>query len=175
MVDVQPEGGDPATLFLDTVGTGDFNYDTNVLVLDRMFRTLDISGLDVELDPGVIGAYRGAGGFTVTAEATGEQVCLRIPPDGEAVCTDEPEADQVHTIALTDLGGPVQAGVTGHDVWRVDLTTPEGETHSYLPVPLPNAEGLRAYAFPDTVEGFERLVLSNITGEDLRTVEPGEA
>lgn len=173
MVDVQSELGGPATLFLDTVGVGDFDYETNQVVLDRMFRTLEISGLDVETDPAVIAAYRGGGGgFSVTADATGNQVCLRIPPGGEAVCTEHPTVDQVHTIELRDLDATVHSGVTGEDVWRVDLVTPSGETHSYLPAAV-SGTNVRAYAFPDTVEGSERLVLRDISGQELRTVQPG--
>lgn len=175
MVDVQPELGEPATLFVDTVGVGDFEYETNRAVLDRMFRTLELDGLDVETDPAVIAAYRGGGGgFSVTADVTGDQVCLGIPPGGEPVCTEQPAADQVHTVALRDREATVQAGVTGEDVWRVDLVTPGGETHSSLPAAVRGSDA-RAYAFPDTVEDFRRLVLRDITGQELRTIEPGAA
>lgn len=175
LVDVQPELGDPATLFLNTVGLGDFDYETNVTVLDRMFRTLDIGGLGVEVDPNAIAAYRGgATGFTVVATAEAGQVCLRIPPRGEEVCTDEPESDQVHTVLLADLDADVHSGVTGVGVWRVDLVTPDGDRHSYLPASVMEAE-VRAYAFADTIDGFERLVLYDLTGDELRTVRPGSA
>ena len=175
MVDVQPELGEPATLFLDTVGVGDFDYAVNQVVLDRMFGTLELDGLDVETDPAVIAAHGGGGGgFSVTAAVTDSQVCLQIPPGGELTCTEPPASGQVHMIVLRDLVSPVHAGVTGGAVWRVDLVTPDGETHSALPAAV-RGSGARAYAFPDTVEAFERLVLRDITGDELRTVEPASA
>jgi len=88
------------------------------------------------------------------------------------VCTDPPAVDQVHTIAVRDLTTTVHAGVTGADVWRVELVMSSGEAHSYLPVRLPGRD-FGAYAFHDTVGGSERLVLYNMTGEEVRTVNPG--
>lgn len=173
MVDIGSEGGEPATLVLNTLGTPPFDYETNTVVLDRMFQTLDITDESVATDRSVIAAYRGGGGgFTVSAEATGERICLVIPPDGEPVCTDPPALEQVHTISLRDLAATVHAGVTGAEVWRVELLTPSGESHSYLPAPVPGTD-FGAYAFPDTVGDFERLVLYDVTGEQLRTVQPG--
>ena len=171
-IDVTPEEGEPATLFVDTVGTAPFDYDTNVVVLDRMARTIDITDPAVDTDAATVATYvGGGGGFSVTAESTGGEICLRVPPNGEPVCTTPPADDQVNTIALQDLNRPVPSGVTGADVWRVDLVTPEGVTHSYLPVPVPEAE-VGAYAFSDSVEGFDRIALFDITGAELRTVEP---
>lgn len=173
LVDFDRDGGEQATLILNTVGTPPFDYGRNVVVLDRMFQTLDITDASVATDPSVIAAYRGGGGgFTVTAQATGGEICLAIPPDGEPVCTDPPDTDQVHTISLRDLRGSVQAGVTGGEVWRVELVTPSGETHSYLPARVPGRD-VGAYAFHDTVDGLGRLVLYDVTGERLRTVRPG--
>ena len=175
LIDVTPEGGEPATLFVNTIGTAPFDYDTNVVVLDRMARTIDITDPAVETNAATVANYLGGGGgFSVTAESTGDEICLRIPPNGEPVCTTPPADDQVHTIALQDLDQPVHSGVTGAQVRRIDLVTPEGATHSYLPVPVPGAD-VSAYAFSDSVEGFERIVLFDITGGELRTVEPGEA
>jgi hypothetical protein len=173
LVDFGREDGDQETLILDTVGTPPFDYETNVVVLDRMFQTLDITDESVASDRSVIAAYRGGGGgFTVTAQATGGRICLEIPPRGEPVCTDPPGRGQVHTIALRDLTDTVHAGVTGAEVWRVELVTPSGESHSYLPAPVPGHDS-GAYAFHDTVGGVDRLVLYKVTGEELRTVRPG--
>lgn len=172
-VDVGNEGGEPATIVADTLGTEPFDFETNTAVLDRMMQTLDITDPAIATDPSRIATYLGGGGgFSVAAEADAGQICLRIPPGGAPVCTDVPAADQVHTIALQDLNPDVQAGVTGTDVWRVDLVTPAGETHSYLPAPVPGTD-LGAYAFPDTVDGFDRIVLHDVAGEELRRVEPG--
>lgn len=163
------------TLFLDTIGTPAFDYEANVEVVDRMAQTLTITDPAVDTDPSLVATYLGGGGgFSVSAESTSGQVCLRIPPGGEAVCTEAPDDDQVHTIALRDLGGRVQAGVTGADVWRVDLRTPSGETHSYLPAEVP-ATDLGAYAFVDTIDAFESLVLKDLSGRTVRTVTPGAA
>lgn len=164
------------TLFLDLVQTGDRAGDDDLVeVLDRMAQTLEITDPDVDTDPSAVAAYRGGGGgFTVSAEAAGDEVCLRIAPDGEPVCTEPPAADQVHTISLRDLATPVPAGVTGTDVWRVDLHDVEGGVSSYLPADVPGSE-VRAYAFHDTVADWERLVLRAVDGTELRVVEPGSA
>jgi hypothetical protein len=173
MVDFGEEGGEPVTLILNTLGTPPFDYDRNVVVLDRMFQTLDITEASIATDPSVVAAYRGGGGgFTVTVRATEGGICLAIPPDGEPVCTDRPAPDQVHTIALRDLTRTVHAGITGREVWRVDLAAPSGELNSYLPAPVPESD-LGAYAFHDTVDGVDRLVLYDVTGDQLRTVRPG--
>ena len=173
LVDVERKDGEPATLVLNTLGTAPFDYETNTVVLDRMAQTLDITDSAVATDPSVIAAYRGGGGgFTVSAEATGNRICLVIPPDGEPECTDPPALGHVRTVALRDLTGTVHAGVTGADVWRVDLVTSSGETHSYLPAPVPGTD-FGAYAFHDTVDDVDRLVLYDVTGEQLRTVGPG--
>lgn len=171
LIDVTPEGGEPATLFVNTIGTAPFDYDTNAVVLDRMARTIVITDPAVDTDPATIATYvGGGGGFSATAESIEDEVCLRIPPNGEPVCTAPPAGDQVNTITLQDLDRPVPSGVTGAHVWRIDLVTPEGMTHSYLPVPVPGAD-VGAYAFAESVKGFERVVLFDVTGEELRTVE----
>lgn len=175
IVDLGELDGRDRTLFINTLGLGDWDYETNVVILDRMARTLEITHPDVDADPAMIAAYRGGGGgFSVVVEQTNGELCLRVPPEGEPVCTEPPDADQVHTIQLPDLDRTIPAGITGERVWRVDLFTAEGDEHSYLPSDVAEAE-LGAYAFSDTVPGFERLVLRDVTGEELRTVEPGEA
>ena len=175
MVDLGVYGGRERTLFVDTLGLGDRDYENNVVILDRMARTLEITHPDVDTDPAVIATHRGGdGGFSVVAEQTDGHACLRIPPDGEPVCAERPAADQVHTIQLRDLNQTIAAGIAGERVWRVDLFTPEGDDFAYLPAGVPDSE-LGAYAFADRVPGFERLVLSDVTGKEIRTVAPGEA
>lgn len=175
LVDVGRGDGAERTLFVDTVGLPGFDYETNVAVLDRMATTLRVTDPAVTTAPDVIATHRGGGGgFDVTAETAGDEVCLRIPPGGEPVCTEAPGSDRVHTVRLQDLQRGVPAGVTGSDVWRVDLVTVDGDEHSYLPAPVPGSDA-GAYAFAATVGGPRRITLHGIDGGVLRTVEPGEA
>lgn len=175
-VDMQPEGGRPATLIMNTLGLPPFDYEANTVVLDRMFRTLEITDASVATAPNVIAAYRrgGGGGVSVVAEATGEGICLSVSPDGEEFCAVSPGSHEVQTIVLRSSDGSadatVHAGVTGAGVWRVDLVTSSGETFSYLPAPVPGSDA-GAYAFHGLAGGFERIVLYDVTAKELRTVE----
>lgn len=170
-VDVEREGGEAATLVADTLGTEPFDHERNAVVLDRMVQTLDITDSRVDTDASVIATYRsGGGGYSVTAEERSGSICLRIPPNGEPVCAAPSGTDQVDTITLRDLERDVPAGLTGGDVWRVEVVGSTGETHSYLPAPVPGTEA-GAYAFPDTVGNVDRLVLYDIHNTQLRTVE----
>ena len=172
-VDVERKGGDPATLVADTLGTEPFDYERNTVVLDRMVQTLDITDSRVDTDASVIATYLGGGGgYSVSAEQRSGSICLHIPPNGEPVCAAPPAVDQVNTITLHDLSRDVPAGLTGADVWRVDVVISSGEAHSYLPAPVPGTE-VGAYAFPDTVGNVDQLVLYDVRGEQLRTVQPG--
>lgn len=174
-VDVGPKGGDPATLVADTLGTEPFDYERNTVVLDRMVQTLDITDPRVVTDVSVIATYLGGGGgYSVRAEQRPGSICLRIPPEGEAVCAAPPAEDQVNTIPLSDLNRDVPAGLTGADVWRVEIVTSSGDAHSYLPAPVPGSR-TRAYGFPDTVGDVDRIVLYDVRGNEIRTVGPGSA
>ena len=170
-IDVTPESGEPATMFVDTVGLSTFDYATNQIVLDRMARTIDLEIPGVEDDSSVVAAYRGGGGgFSVVAEF-GDEVCLRIPPDGEPICTEPPADDQLHTIQLTDLE-PVLAGVTGEDVFAVNGILRDGDTTTVLPAPIDDS-GLGAFSFVQSLSDFESFVLLDVTGAELRTITPG--
>jgi hypothetical protein len=172
-VDVWPTGGDPATLVADTLGTEPFDHERNTVVLDRMVQTLDITDPRVVTDASVIATYLGGGGgYSVRAEQRSGSICLRIPPKVEPVCAAPPAEDQVNTIPLRDLNRDVPAGLTGADVWRVEIVARSGETHSYLPAPVPGTRA-GAYAFPDTVGEVDRLGLYDVRGNELRTVGSG--
>jgi hypothetical protein len=170
-IDVTPADGEPATMFVDTMGLSTFDYETNQIVLDRMARTIDVDIAGVEDDPSVVAAYRGGGGgFSVVAEA-GDEVCLRIPPNGEPICTAPPAEDQLHTIQLTDLD-PVLAGVTGEDVFAVNGIPRDGNTSTVLPAPIHDSR-LGAFSFVQPLSDFESFVLLDVTGTELRTITPG--
>lgn len=182
LVDLGERDGRPATLIASTIGTGTFDYPRNVIVLDRMARTITFDGPPPANGESVV-ALAGRAGATVAARADSDRVCLQAGSGGEAVCTQRPAADQVHTMLLRDglgrdgtapRGRSLSAGVTGADVWRVDLETPEGETVSRLTVPVAGTS-VGAYAFGDDLDGFRLLVLRDVTGATLRTVEPGAA
>jgi len=98
--------GDARTLFLDTIELGDFEYEANVQILDRMARTLEITTGDRpdNADRAVARYEGGGGGFTVVAEARGSRICVRIPPEGEEYCLDAPPAGGINTARLELLG-----------------------------------------------------------------------
>lgn len=163
--------GEPRTLFIDTVGLEPFDYGRNQVVLDRVARSVEVTLDDVETDQSVVARYGGAGGFAVEAESARDEGCLRIPPDGEPVCTELPPADQAHTIQLADLE-PVLAGLTGSDVFRVRAKLRDGGLSTFLPAPVPGTD-TGAFAFTFDLDAVERLSLYDVTGEELRVIAPG--
>lgn len=172
-IDLAPGPDDgPGTLFVDTVGLEPFDFEQNRVVLDRVARSVEVTLSGVPTDPSIVARYEGGGGgFTVEGEVAGEQACLRIPPGGERVCTDVPEADQAHTVRLVDLE-PVLAGVAGEDVFSVTAERRDGEPSTVLPAPVGDA-GVRGFAFTFDLDAVTRLVLRDVTGAELRTIEPG--
>lgn len=171
-VNLSPRAEDePQTLFLDTVGLESFDYEENRIVLDRVARSLDVTLEDVPTDPSIVARYEGAGGFAVEGRTLNSEACLRIPPDGEPVCTDLPARDQAHTIQLTDLE-PILAGVTGSDVFRLTAETRDGEPSTFLPAPIPKSDA-RGFAFTFDLDELIRLTLYDVDGNELRTIEPG--
>lgn len=161
-----------STLLIDTIGLSQFDYEENQVVLDRMARSLDVETAQVSGDPQVVARYEGGGGgFSVVGETNGEQACLRIPPDGEEVCTDLPAPDQLHTIQLEDLQ-PVLAGVTGEQVFAVTAHLQDGGTSTVLPAPIGDAD-VGGFSFAVGLSEIERFVLTDIRGNQLRTIEPG--
>ena len=165
-------GDDPATLFIDTVGTPQFDYDSNVVVLDRMARTLEVAGREEADRADVVARYGGGGGgFSVEGQVRGSQACLRIPPRGEPVCSDIPGAEEVLTIQLRNLE-PILAGVVGADVFRVTAERHDGEPSTVLPAPIPDSD-LGGFAFTFGLDTVERLRLFDVRGNELRIVEPG--
>lgn len=170
-IDVGTDSGS-RTLIVDTIGLSQFDYRQNQQVLDRMVRTLDIQMQDVDDDPGVVARYGGGGGgFSVEGTISGEQACLRIPPQGEEVCTDLPAPDQLHTIQLENLQ-PVLAGVTGGEVHAVTAHRQDGSTSTVLPVAIGDSE-VRGFSFPFGMGEIQRFVLTDVEGNELRTIEPG--
>lgn len=160
------------TLLIDTIGLDGFDYERNQRVLDRIVRTIEVTRGDAPADEGIVARYGGGGGgLTVTSGVRGSQVCLRIPPGGEWICTDEPAADQLHTIQLTDLE-PVLAGVAGSNVFRVTAERRGGGRSSFLPAPIEGTDA-RGLGFTFPLGDVERLRLFDVTGAELRTIEPG--
>ncbi|MFP4513682.1 MAG: hypothetical protein ACLFRV_12115, partial [Acidimicrobiales bacterium] len=173
VVDLTSSDGDPRTLFLDATGEGDGHADASA-ALDRMVRTLDVTAADVDDDPSIVATFLGGGGgFSVTAEHGEEETCLRIPPDGEPICTEHPAPDQLHTIALQDLDERHLAGVVGSEVWQIDLVArDDGTVHSYLATPVPDSD-LGAFASMMTLDEVEQIVLRDLDGREIRTITPG--
>lgn len=174
MVDLSTgtDDGEPATLFLDTIGLETFDYEENQRVLDRVARSVDVTLEGVPADPHVVARYGGGGGgYRVEGEITRDKACLRIPPHGDAVCTDIPERDQVLTIQLGDLE-PVFAGVTGEGVFRVTAERRGAEPITVLPAPIGDSP-VRGFAFTSDLDEIERLTLFDVSGAELDTIEPG--
>lgn len=171
-VDVSTES-EERTLIADTVGLSQFDYERNKVVLDRMARTLEIDMDGVSGDPGVVADYRGGGGgFSVEGTVSGSEACLRIPPEGEEICTELPASDQLHTVQLEDLE-PVLAGVTGEEVFSVAAERRDGTTSTVLPAPIGEREDVGGFSFTFGLDEIERFVLRDVEGAELRTIEPG--
>lgn len=170
-IDVSTQDTD-ATLFVDTVGLDGFDYVENQVVLDRMARTIDVEMEGVDDNPDLVATYLGGGGgFSVEALTESGQVCLRIPPDGEEVCTDEPASDQLHTIQLEDLE-PVLAGVAGSNVFAVTAELREGGTSTVLPSPITDTD-TGGFSFTVDLDAIERFILTDIEGTEINVIEPG--
>lgn len=164
--------GEERTLILDTVGVGDFDFEENAETLDRMARTVRIDMEGVAEAPNVVAAYGGGGGaFSVEARVVDSEACLRIPPDGDEVCTDLPAPDQLHTVQLESLE-PVLAGVVGEEVWAVTAHLRDGTTSTVLPAPI-GMSGAAGFALTVGLGEIDRFVLTDIEGNELRTVDPG--
>jgi hypothetical protein len=165
-----PERDGPRTLFIDTVGVGEVDYERNRVVLDRMARTLD---LGAEGREGVVASYGGVAELAVAAEATGDEVCLSIVGDAERVCVPVPDPDggRLHTAVLPDID-PVLAGVTSPQVFRVMIDLRGGGTSSVLPAPVPGSDS-GAFAVLLDVDEVERFHLLDLTGSVVEVVEPG--
>lgn len=172
VVDLSPgvdEG--PGTLFLDTVGLPTFDYDRNQAVLDRIAHTIEVTREDVPAADDVVARYEGGGGaFTVEGTVRDDEVCLRIPPEGDEACADVPGAGDVRTITLTDLE-PILAGVTGPEVFRVTGEREDGSTTTVLPAPLEGAD-VRGFAFTSGPDEFVRLRTFDRAGAELGTADP---
>lgn len=161
-----------STLLVETVGLPGFQYERNQRVLDRMARSIDLDTNGISGDPNVVARYGGgAGAFSVEGEVIDDEACLRIPPDGEQICTEVPAADQLHTIQLEDLG-PVLAGVAGEDVFAVTAELRDGDIETVLPAPIGNTD-IGGFSFTVPLGEIERFVLTDIAGNRLRTIEPG--
>lgn len=160
------------TLLIDTVGLTPFDYQTNRTVLDQMAPTIDIEMEGVADAPAVVASYQGGGSaFTVEGRVSGSEACLRIPPEGEEICTGLPASDQLHTIQLEELE-PVLAGVTGSDVFAVTAELRDGSQSSVLPAAIPDSD-VGGFSFTVGLDAIERFVLTDIGGEELRIIEPG--
>ncbi|HSJ33871.1 MAG TPA: hypothetical protein VLB85_02345 [Acidimicrobiia bacterium] len=170
-IDVGTES-EERTLLVDTVGLSGFDYERNQEVLDRMIRSLDVDMDGVDDDPYVVARYEGGGGgFSVEGAVSGEQACLRIPPEGEEVCTDVPAPDQLHTVQLENLE-PVLAGVTGDKVHAVTAERRDGTDFTALPAAIDDTD-VRGFSFTFDLDEIERLVLTDVKGIEMRVIEPG--
>ena len=172
-VDLNPDGeGEDRTLFLDTVGLPAFGYERNRLVLDRMAHTVEVTLEGVPTSETVVAYYAGGGGaFRVETEVTAGEACLRIPPEGEEVCTEAPSDGRLHTVQLTELE-PILAGVTAPEVFRVTAHRFDGDPFTVLPAPVADGE-MGGLAFPFGLDAVESLVLYDVAGEELEVVTPG--
>ncbi|MFP3915774.1 MAG: hypothetical protein ACLFWM_12925 [Actinomycetota bacterium] len=170
-IDVGGEADD-ATLIIDTIGLPAFDYERNQTVLDRMARSVDVDMPGVEDDPEVVARYGGGGGaFSVQSRISDGRACLRIPPEGEEVCTEAPASDQLHTIQLQNLE-PVLAGVTGEDVFAVTAHLRDGTTLTVLPAPMGDRD-IGGFSFTVGLSEIESFVLTDGEGNELRTITPG--
>lgn len=170
-IDVGTES-EERTLLVDTVGLSGFDYERNQEVLDRMISSLDVDMDGVDDDPDVVARYEGGGGgFSVEGAVRGEQVCLRIPPEGEEVCTEVPAPDQLHTVQLENLE-QVLAGVTGDEVHAVTAERRDGTDFTALPAAIGDTD-VRGFSFVFGLDEIERFVLTDVRGNEVRTFEPG--
>lgn len=156
----------PGTMFLDAVGIDGSDHDRNQIILDRMARTVDVTLEGSETDPVVARYEGGGGGFSVAGRVTGDEACLRIPPDGEAVCTEAPGSDEVETVELVDLQEPLLSGVAGDEVFRVTVERDDGGSSTVLPAPIEGSE-LRGFAFTLGPDEVDRLTWYDVVGNRL--------
>ena len=167
--DGEDAGDEPETMFLDTVGTANFDFETNVGVLDRMARTLTITaGEEPQNADTVVARYGGGGGaFSVVAEEDSGEICFRIPPEGEPDCTGEPTIGDVEVVELT-LVGPraVLAGSAGSQVFRIEARQIDGNPLNYLPVPIGEGEH-RGWALTAGSSEVSELIWYGINGREL--------
>lgn len=155
------EVDDRSTLFLDTLPTDDTDYTNNVAVLDAMARTVEFTG-DDDGPAGLIADYRSGGQpFQVTLGTSGGQSCLIADP-GDSLCLTLAGA----AIAVGELrissGETVVAGLASDEVFRVEVTTPDGSTLSYLPV---EQHGTSAWVVP--FEDFDMVTAFDTEGDAL--------
>lgn len=172
LVDLSGDGGagdGSETIFLDTVGTPNFDFGTNVEILDRMARTLTITaGEEPDNADTAVARYGGGGGaFSVVAEEESGEICLRIPPEGRPSCTGEPAAEDVEVLELT-LVGPrgVLAGSAGRQVFRIEARRPDDNPLNYLPVPLGDGDS-RGWALTAGASEVTELIWYGIDGTEL--------
>lgn len=160
---------DPGTLFLTTVDIGDFDYANNVEILDRMARSLQISaGDEPQEDLPVVARYEGGGGgFTLVAESTGEQICMRIPPEGDPSCLDAPNQQDVESMLLPLVGErQVLAGLAGNEVFRIEAHRSDGSVSSVLPTRISDTN-LRGWAYATDGGDVEELIWFDLEGNEL--------
>lgn len=176
LVDLSPgtDSEDARTLFLDTLDVGNFDYEANVPILDRMFRSLQVTaGEEPENAGRAVARYEGGGGaFTVIAEERDDEVCLRIPPEGEPSCVGEPTAGNIDTARLP-LVGPenVLAGVAGEEVFRIDARQVDGDVLSFLPTAIAGGES-RGWAFAGDAAEVEELIWFGLNGREIGRRSP---
>lgn len=159
---------DPGTLFMTTVDLTEFDYSQSVAVMDRMARTMRITAGDQPEEENAVARFEGgAGGFTLVAEATQGQTCLRIPPGGQPACLDNPGSDGVAATQLTLIGPEtVLGGLAGPDVFRVDAHQSDGDVLSVLPAGI-SGTGVRGWAPGGDGSGVTDLRWFDIEGNEL--------
>ncbi|MCD9625645.1 hypothetical protein [Rhabdothermincola salaria] len=171
LVDV-PSGddGQPRTLVVDAVERAGGDFDRAVEVLDRMVRSIDIGGADGIVDGQTVVARYGGGGtpFAAGVEPRDGEHCLTVPLEGDSVeeCFSVGGPDDVR---VADLSGdllPVLGGITGADVFRVDVERADGTTFSTLPVPVEDG-GARGFAVPVDPDEVTGLSWSSMDGTQL--------
>jgi hypothetical protein len=167
--DGEEAGDDSQTLFLDTVGTANFDFETSAGVLDRMAQTLTITaGEEPQNATTAVARYGGGGGaFSVVAEEDSGEICFRIPPEGEPGCTAEPTIGDVEFLELT-LVGPrsVLAGSAGSQVFRIEARQTDGGRLNFLPAPIGDGEN-RGWALTAGSSEVSELIWYSINGREL--------
>lgn len=159
------------TLFLDTVELTGMDFGRNVAVLDRMVRTLELTGAfdaDRYPDQTVVARYEGGGNtFSAGGSVVDDEVCIAAPLDESTMetCFATPADEDV---AFGDLSGelfPLFVGVTGEEVFRVELEQASSTT-SYLPVAIEGTD-TRGFALPSSPTAGARITWFDLAGEQL--------
>jgi hypothetical protein len=155
------------TLFIDVVGVGDIDYDEGRRVLDLMVPTIELTA-GSEPVPSTIARYEG-GGTPLTVVATvedGGRICLRPVAGPSPTCPRELGSSSIESVMLEDTESPTLAGTASAGVFRIDAVA-GGGTHSFLPVAVPSAPEIKAWALPVGRDEVGELAWFDLDGNEL--------